>query len=65
MYPNINNGCTCGPYWSVIPPGPCPVHSHHHCCCCHHHHGNTYTVTWTSNSTGQQPPPDPTAPVMA
>lgn len=19
-------GCTCGPYWSVIPPGPCPHH---------------------------------------
>jgi hypothetical protein len=18
--------CTCGPYWSIIPPGPCPVH---------------------------------------
>lgn len=18
--------CTCGPYWSVIPPGPCPIH---------------------------------------
>lgn len=20
-------GCTCGPYWSVVPPGPCPHHS--------------------------------------
>jgi len=18
--------CTCGPYWSVVPPPPCPVH---------------------------------------
>lgn len=20
-------GCTCGPYWSVTPPPPCPYHS--------------------------------------
>lgn len=20
-------GCTCGPYWSVVPPGPCPHHT--------------------------------------
>ena len=20
-------GCTCGPYWSVVPPPPCPYHS--------------------------------------
>jgi len=19
-------GCTCGPYWSVVPPPPCPYH---------------------------------------
>lgn len=18
--------CTCGPYWSIIPPAPCPIH---------------------------------------
>lgn len=18
--------CTCGPFWSVVPPGPCPIH---------------------------------------
>ena len=22
----IEPQCTCGPYWSVIPPGPCPTH---------------------------------------
>lgn len=20
-------GCTCGPFWSVVPPPPCPFHS--------------------------------------
>lgn len=23
----LSGGCTCGPYMSVIPPGPCPVHT--------------------------------------
>ncbi len=22
----MNNGCTCGPYLSIIPPEPCPLH---------------------------------------
>lgn len=22
----VQLGCTCGPFWSVVPPGPCPVH---------------------------------------
>lgn len=25
--------CTCGPYWSVVPPPPCPVHSYSAPCC--------------------------------
>lgn len=20
------SGCTCGPFWSVVPPDPCPMH---------------------------------------
>lgn len=23
----LSPGCTCGPYWSVVPPPPCPLHS--------------------------------------
>jgi len=26
--PNTGERCTCGPYWSVVPPPPCPVHSY-------------------------------------
>lgn len=26
-FPNDLPGCNCGPYWSVVPPPPCPYHS--------------------------------------
>ena len=26
MFPNPS-GCTCGPFWSVLPPPPCPYHT--------------------------------------
>jgi len=25
--PSMEPHCTCGPYWSVVPPPPCPAHS--------------------------------------
>lgn len=28
-FPQGVQGCTCGPYWSVVPPPPCPHHSFH------------------------------------
>lgn len=26
-FPSPVTGCTCGPYWSVVPPPPCPHHT--------------------------------------
>jgi hypothetical protein len=26
-------GCTCGPWWGVVPPGPCPYHCGTGCGC--------------------------------
>lgn len=26
-FPDHVTGCTCGPYWSVVPPPPCPYHA--------------------------------------
>ena len=26
-FPDASTGCTCGPYWSVVPPPPCPHHT--------------------------------------
>jgi hypothetical protein len=26
-WPDPSTGCTCGPYWSVVPPPPCPHHA--------------------------------------
>lgn len=26
-FPDPSTGCTCGPYWSVVPPPPCPHHT--------------------------------------
>lgn len=26
-FPSVATGCTCGPYWSVVPPPPCPHHT--------------------------------------
>ncbi len=26
-WPDPSTGCTCGPYWSVVAPPPCPYHT--------------------------------------
>lgn len=45
--PTNTTGCTCGPYWSVVPPGPCPIHRLDRAACAPPIFGQTFTLTTT------------------